>query len=74
MDQLALAAAGLTIAPRGRRYWADDELAANLRQVIQLHGRTPTPAEMDRPPSTMTSGTYRRRFGDLARAREALET
>jgi hypothetical protein len=26
------------------------------------------------PPSTITSGTYRRRFGDLARARRALKT
>jgi hypothetical protein len=61
------------IAPRGR-YWSDDELAANLRQVVQRHGRTPIPAEMDRPPSTITSETYRRRFGDLARARAALKT
>lgn len=69
----AVTAAGLTIAPRGR-YWSNEELAANLRRIIQLHDRTPTPAEMDRPPSTITSGTYRRRFGDLARAREALKT
>jgi hypothetical protein len=64
---------GLTIAPRGQ-YWSDEELAANLRQVIQLHGRTPTLAEMDLPPSTITSGTYRRRFGDLTHARDTLKT
>ena len=69
----ALAAAGLTLSPRGR-YWSDQELATNQHRVMQLRGRTPTPAEMDRPPSTITSGTYRRRFGDLTRAREALKT
>ena len=40
----ALAAAGLEVTPLGR-YWSDDELAANLRRVVQLHGRTPIPAE-----------------------------
>jgi hypothetical protein len=57
----ALAAAGLTIAPRGRRYWSDELLAANLGRVIQEHGRTPILADLDRPPSSITSGTYRRR-------------
>lgn len=36
----ALAAAGLNMAPRGR-YYTDDNLAANLRAVIDVHGRTP---------------------------------
>ena len=64
----ALAAAGLTISPRGRS-WSDEELAANLSQVIQEHGRPPTLEDLDRPPSTITSGIYRRRFGDLAAQR-----
>lgn len=73
LNAAAVAAAGLTIALRGR-FWSDDELAANLHQIVQLYGRTPTPAEMDRPPSTITSGTYRRRFAALAPAREVLRT
>jgi hypothetical protein len=66
----ALAAAGMTVAPTGRS-WTEAELAANLL-VIELHGRTPIPAEMDRPPSTVSSKTYRNRYGDLAQARTAL--
>lgn len=67
----ALAAAGLTIAPTGRS-WSNDDLAANLRHLIQLYGRTPVSREMDRPPSMITFDTYRRRFGNLDHAKDAL--
>ncbi len=67
----AVAAAGLTLSPRGR-YWTDDQLAAILLEVVQRYGRTPTAAELDRPPSVVTSSTYRRRFGNLQRARQTL--
>lgn len=67
----ALAAAGLTVAPRGR-YHTDGALAANLRTVITVHGRTPRLSEMDCLPSTITSKTYRDRYGTLEQARRTL--
>lgn len=68
----ALAAAGLIVAPRGKHY-TDDDLAANLRTVINVYGRTPRLSELDRSPSTVTSGTYRNRYGTLEQARRTLD-
>lgn len=59
------------MAPRGR-YHTDGALAANLRTVINVHGRTPRLSEMDCLPSTITSKTYRDRYGTLEQARRTL--
>src|SRR5215207_7703595 len=62
--------------------YTDAELVAEVRRVASMlpegaltasRFRTPTLAEMDLP-STITSGTYRRRFGDLTHARDAPKT
>ena len=68
----ALTAAGLTVAPSGRRYRTDDQLLTNLRSVVDAHGRTLTLADLDRPPSTITSHTYRHRYGSLRNALDAM--
>jgi hypothetical protein len=68
----ALNAAGLTVAPKGR-YWTDDQLMANLRGVAEQRRRTLTLADLDRPPSTITSHTYRHRYGTLRNALDAMD-
>lgn len=68
----ALTAAGLTVAPRGR-YWTDHDLETNLRTVIAHHRHPPMMADLDRPPSAITSNTYRRRYGSLQGALDKLK-
>lgn len=67
----ALTAAGLTVAPTGR-YWTDNQLLANLRTVAETHRRPLALADLDRPPSTITSHTYRHRYGSLRNALDAI--
>ncbi len=66
----ALQAAGLELAPHGRR-WTDDDCFENLLEVWTHHGRVPTYAEMDLPPSRITAGGYAARFGSWGRAKQA---
>lgn len=66
----ALEAAGLELSSRGRRY-AEDDYFENLLAVWTHYGRTPRYAEMDRPPSRITSGGYAAKFGSWGRAKEA---
>ena len=68
---VALTAAGLTVAPTGR-YWTDGQLLANLRAVAERNRRPLTLADLDRPPSTITSHTYRHRYGNLRNALDAM--
>jgi hypothetical protein len=58
----ACAAAGLQPAKRANR-WTDEDFATNFRLVERHLGRTPIRADMDRPPSTISSGSYVYRYG-----------
>lgn len=66
----ALEAAGLEILPKGRR-WTDDDYFENLLDVWTYHGRVPKHAEMDQPPSRITSGGYEGKFGTWGKAKLA---
>jgi len=63
----ALEKAGLTLSPLGRR-WSDDDYFENLLKVWTSHGRQPKYAEMDQPPSTITSGAYEAKWGSWKKA------
>lgn len=67
----AVAAAGLQQSSKVNR-WTDRQLANNFRRVARHLGRTPIRADMGRPPSTITDGTYVYRFGSWASAVGAL--
>lgn len=66
----ALEAAGLELSAMGRR-WTDDDYFENLLEVWTHHGRPPTYAEMNRPPSRITNGAYAAKFGSWGRAKQA---
>jgi len=63
----ALKAAGLQPAPHGRRH-TDTEYFENLLAVWAHHARQPTFAEMDRLPSTISSGAYEHKWGTWHKA------
>jgi len=63
----ALEAAGLSVAPSGRRY-SDDDCFANLQRVWTHFGREPRSHDMRRPPSTIGDNTYATRFGSWRKA------
>ena len=67
----ACEAAGLRTSNMANR-WTDEELAANVREVAEAVGHAPMLADMNRPPSRITSRTYTYRFGTWAAAVEAL--
>ena len=58
----ALQAAGLELSKMGHRY-SEDDYFDNLLAVWTHHGRAPSYAEMDQPPSTISKGGYAGRFG-----------
>lgn len=66
----ALEAAGLKLSRYGRR-WTDDDYFDNLLAVWTHYGRCPRYAEMDRPPSRITSGGYAAKFGSWGKAKLA---
>jgi len=66
----ALRQAGIEQGNIGRRY-TEDEVFQNLLEVWTHHGRQPTHSEMDRPPSTVGSNTYIRRYGGWRNALKA---
>lgn len=66
----AVAAAGLEVSPMGRR-WTEEDYFENLLQVWTHHGRPPTYAEMNSPPSLITNGAYAAKFGSWGLAKEA---
>lgn len=66
----ALQAAGLQLSRMGRRYTESDYFE-NLLTVWTHHGRPPTYAEMDLPPSRITNGAYASRFGTWGKAKQA---
>lgn len=63
----ALRAAGLKPVNMGRRYTEEDYFE-NLLTVWTHLGRQPKYAEMDSPPSTITSGGYEKRWGSWTKA------
>lgn len=66
----ALDLAGLELSALGRR-WTDDDYFENLLTVWTHHGRAPTYAEMNAPPSKITNGAYASKFGTWGRAKRA---
>ena len=66
----AIRRAGLEVTPLGRR-WTDDDYFENLLAVWTHHGRAPTYAEMNHPPSRITNGAYAKRWGTWTRAKAA---
>lgn len=66
----ALTAAGLELSSRGRR-WSEDDYYDNLLAVWTHHGRQPTYAEMNKPPSQISNGGYASKFGTWGHALEA---
>jgi Homing endonuclease associated repeat len=54
--------AGLRQSPMADRR-TDQDYLDNLRVVAAHVGREPIPEDMNRPPSRITSGSYRYRFG-----------
>lgn len=68
--QAALEAAGLKLSNMGRRHTEDDYFD-NLLVVWTHHGRRPTYAEMNLPPSTISNGAYANRFGTWGKAQAA---
>ena len=67
----ACAAAGLRTSKLANR-WSDEELATNLHTVAETLGGAPRLADMNRPPSRITSRTYTYRFGTWEAAPTAL--
>jgi HNH endonuclease len=59
---VALKRAGIEQDRHGRRH-TEDEVFENLLAVWTHYGRPPTWSEMDRPPSTVGSGSYIHRWG-----------
>lgn len=66
----ALEAAGLELSSRGRR-WSDDDYFENLLTVWTHCGRAPRYAELDQPPSRISSGGYAAKFGTWGSAKAA---
>ncbi len=66
----ALEAAGLTTVPHARR-WSNDDYFTNLLTVWTHHGRAPRYAELNQPPSTITNGSYAKKFGSWGAAKTA---
>src|SRR6266545_7382486 len=66
----ALERAGLPISNLGKRY-SEDDYFENLLNVWTHHGRQPSYAEMDQPPSRIPSGAYEARWGTWRRALRA---
>ena len=65
-----LCRAGLDLSPLGRR-WSEEDYFENLLAVWTHYGRAPRYAEMNLPPSKITSGAYEKRFGTWGRAKAA---
>jgi hypothetical protein len=63
----ALKQAGLTISTRGRRH-SDDDYFENLLAIWTHYARQPRIAEMDRPPSQISSGAYEAKWGTWTKA------
>ncbi len=68
--QSALAAAGLSTVPLGRR-WTDEDYFTNLLNVWTHHGRAPRYAELNQPPSKISNGSYAKKFGSWGAAKVA---
>lgn len=68
--QAALAAAGLSTVPLGRR-WTDEDYFTNLLNVWTHHGRAPRYAELNQPPSRISNGSYAKKFGSWGAAKLA---
>lgn len=68
--QAALAAAGLTTVPLGRR-WSDEDYFTNLLAVWTHYGRAPRYAELNQPPSKISNGAYANKFGSWGAAKVA---
>jgi len=66
----ALRQAGIEQGKLGRRH-TEDEVFENLLEVWTHYGRPPTVSEINKPPSTVGSHTYMRRYG---RWRDALKS
>ncbi len=66
----ALDAAGLELSTLGRR-WTEDDYFENLLEVWTHHGKAPTYAQMNEPPSRITNGAYASRFGSWGKAKQA---
>lgn len=66
----ALRLAGIAQVPHGRRH-TEDEVFENLLRVWTHYGRPPTHSEMDKPPSTVGSNTYIKRYGGWRNALKA---
>lgn len=60
--QAALKLVGLEISSRGRRI-SDDDYFENLLAVWTHYGRQPTYRQMDDPPSAISSGSYKKKWG-----------
>ncbi|MEQ1575942.1 MAG: HNH endonuclease [Vicinamibacterales bacterium] len=65
--QIALDRAGLAISPLGRRY-SDEQYFENLLAVWTHYGRQPKYGDMDRPPSSISSGAYEAKWGTWRKA------
>lgn len=68
--QAALAAAGLTTVPLGRR-WSDEDYFTNLLTVWTHRGGAPRYAELNQPPSKISNGAYAKKFGSWGAAKVA---
>ena len=66
----ALRLAGIAQVPHGRRH-TEEEVFENLLGVWTHYGRPPTHSEMDKPPSTVGSNTYIKRYGGWRNALRA---
>ena len=66
----ALRLAGIAQVPHGRRH-TEEEVFENLLAVWTHYGRPPTHSEMDKPPSTVGSNTYIKRYGGWRNALKA---
>lgn len=64
---VALDRAGLAISSLGRRY-SDEQYFENLLAVWTHYGRQPKYGEMDRPPSSISSGAYEAKWGTWRKA------
>jgi 5-methylcytosine-specific restriction endonuclease McrA len=69
----ALRLAGIAQVPHGRRH-TEEEVFENLLGVWTHYGRPPTHSEMDKPPSTVGSNTYIKRYGGWRNALKAFVT
>ena len=66
----ALGLAGVAQVPHGRRH-TEEEVFENLLGIWTHYGRPPTHSEMDKPPSTVGSNTYIKRYGGWRNALKA---